>query len=342
MRDPAYGGGLFHRAQIFFDAFITFARRHALACEIVVVEWNPVADAPRFRELLSWPASLGPVTVRFIDVPAAVHARLPNAQLVPFMNTRARNVGVRRARGTYILVTGADVVPNGKLIDFLARGRLSDRAFYRIDRRDLSRDLPAGWSPAWQLAFCRCQDVTVHTYYGSIRERRTWHPLARRKTRHRHQAVLDEYRRHLNCPTYPGPADAFGEDRLIIPADGLHRNASGEFFLMHRDRWHDLRGYTELSTRGHGDSLLCWTAASAGLEQVILNPPARLFHQPHGRAAASNWPATDWRPWYARYLECRRTGEALITNAEDWGLRDEALPEWTFDGSSRRDVTANS
>ena len=26
MRDPAYGGGLFHRAQIFFNAFITFAR----------------------------------------------------------------------------------------------------------------------------------------------------------------------------------------------------------------------------------------------------------------------------------------------------------------------------
>src|SRR6185503_14642630 len=128
MRDPAYGGGLLHRAQVFFNAFIAFARRHALRCEIVVVEWNPVADAPRFRELLSWPKSLGDVTVRFIDVPAAVHQRLPNAQLVPFMNTRARNVGVRRARGTYILVTGADVVPNGTLIQFLANGVLSERA----------------------------------------------------------------------------------------------------------------------------------------------------------------------------------------------------------------------
>ena len=82
MRDPAYGDGLLHRAQIFFKTFITFARRHALPCEIVVVEWNPVADAPRFRELLSWPKSLGHVTVRFIDVPAAVHERLPNATVV--------------------------------------------------------------------------------------------------------------------------------------------------------------------------------------------------------------------------------------------------------------------
>ena len=212
---------------------------------------------------------------------------------------------------------------------------LSERTFYRIDRRDLSRDLPAGWSPIWQLAFCRCQDVTVHTYYGSIRECRTWNPLAWPETWRRHQAVLQEYQRHLDHPTYLGRTDAFGEDRLIIPADGLHRNGSGEFFLMHRDRWHDLRGYTELPTRGHGDSLLCWTAASAGLEQVILSPPARLFHQPHDREAANSWPATDWRPWYARYLECRRAGKPLITNAEDWGLRDEALPEWTIGGATR-------
>jgi hypothetical protein len=329
VRDPAYGGGLLHRAQVFVNAFITFARRHALKCEIVFVEWNPVADAPRFRALLSLPKALGPVTVRFIDVPAVMHEQLPNAQQVPFMNTRARNVGVRRAHGDYILVTGADVVPNHSLMAFLANGLFSDRAFYRIDRRDLSHELPAAWPPAWQLAFCHCQDVTVHTYYGSIREHRKWHPIARRHARQRHEAVLEEYRRHLEQPTYLGPIDAFGEDRLIIPADGLHRNGAGEFFLMHRDRWHDLRGYTELSTRGHGDSLLCWTAASAGLEQIILSPPARLFHQPHDRAAASSWPATDWRQWYARYLECRRTGEALITNTDDWGMRDEALPEWT-------------
>jgi len=334
MRNPAYGEGLVHRAQIFFDILIAFARRYGLSCEIVIVEWNPVADAPRFRELLSWPGSLGPVTVRFIEVPAAVHDRLPNAQHIPFMNTRARNVGVRRARGTYILVTGADVVPSGGLIRFITNTVLSERTFYRIDRRDLSHRLPARWSPRWQLAYCRCQDVTVHTYYGSIRECRRWHPSARRAIKARHQAVLEEYRRHLDSPIYAGPTDAFGQDRLIIPADGLHRNGAGEFFLMHRDRWHELRGYTELSSRGHGDSLLCWTAASAGLDQVILGPPAYLFHQPHSRSAASQWPATDWRPWYARYLECRRTVTALITNAEDWGLRDAGLPEYTCDGRS--------
>jgi hypothetical protein len=203
MRDPAYGGGLFHRAQIFLNALITFARRRAFPCEIVVVEWNPVADAPRFHELLSWPKSLGQVTVRFIDVPAAVHERQPDAQRVPFMNTRARNVGVRRARGTSILVTGADVVPNRPLMDLLAHGRLAERAFYRIDRRDLSRDLPAGWPSAWQLALCRWQDVTVHTYYGSIRERRTWQPRALREIKERHEADPSHGRDRPWAPLIP-------------------------------------------------------------------------------------------------------------------------------------------
>jgi hypothetical protein len=340
MRDPDYGDGLLRRAEIFFRALITLARPRGLSCEIVVVEWNPVPDAPRFRDLLSWPKSLGNVTVRFVEVPAAVHEQLPSAGQIPFMNTRARNVGIRRARGSYILVTGADVVPNGALMDVLASGQLSDRAFYRIDRRDLTHDIPAGWPTSCQLALCSCQDVIVHAYYGSIRERWPWHPSARRRSRKRHDEILQEYQKHLNAPTYTGQPNAFGDDRLIIPADGLHRNASGEFFLMHRDRWHELRGYTELSTRGHGDSLMCWTAASGGLEQVILQPPARLFHQPHGRSAAGTWPATDWRPWYERYLECRRSGEALISNGDDWGLRDHALPEWTLRESEHRKVDA--
>jgi glycosyltransferase involved in cell wall biosynthesis len=326
LRDPGYGGGLRHRAQVFLRGFLALARRYALSCEVVIVEWNPVPDAPRFRETLTWTT---PATVRFIEVPPAVHEKLPNARRYPFQTTTARNVGVRRARGEYILITAADVLPNADLIQLLAAGRLSPKAFYRIDRRDLSEELPADWSVDEQLAFCRIQDVTVNTYYGSIRELGRPSLLARFRIRWRHRTVLQEYRRYQADPEYKGPPDRFGADQVITPGDGLHRNASGDFFLMHRDRWHDVRGYTQIPTWSHGDSILCWTAASAGLKQVILTPPARLYHQPHDRLGTHDWPLTDWRPWYARYLECRRNGTALIVNRDDWGLANEDLPEWS-------------
>jgi hypothetical protein len=335
IRDASYGGALVHRAQVCVNAFLTLAHRHGTCCELIIVEWNPVADAPRFRDLLSWPESLGPATLRFIEVPASVHEQVPDAHLRPFHSATARNVGVRRARGRYILVTGADALPNEALIAFLAHERLLDHAFYRIDRRDLSEAIPVEWSLDRQLAFSERQDVVVNAYYGTISEPGNPSLLARRRIRRRHQAILHEYRRWEADPDYRGEVSGFGNDRLIIPADRLHRNASGDFFLMHRDQWHRLRGYTELPTRGHTDSILCWTAASAGLTQVILERPLRLFHQAHDRDGVSEWPVTDWRSWYARYLECRRAGTALIENAEDWGLRDEVLPEWTFGHQQR-------
>jgi hypothetical protein len=328
LRDPGYGGGLLHRAQVFLRGFLALARRYALSCEVIIVEWNPVPDARRFRETLSWTT---PATVRFVEVPPAIHEKLPNADRYPFQSTTARNVGVRRARGEYILVTAADVLLNTDLIRFLAAGRVSPNAFYRIDRRDLSKPLPAEWSVDQQLAFCKMQDVTVHTYYGSIRELDRRSLLARFWIRWRHRAILKEYRRYQADPEYTASSDRFGADRLIIPADGLHRNASGDFFLMHRDRWHEVRGYSQIPTWAHGDSILCWTAASAGLQQVILTPPARLYHQPHDRLDTRDWPLTDWRPWYERYLECRRKGTPLIVNRDDWGLANEDLPEWSVE-----------
>lgn len=331
VRDASYGGALVDRAQVSVNAFLALAERHGTCCELVVVEWNPVADAPRFRELLSWPDSLGPATLRFIEVPASLHEQLPDARLRPFQSATARNVGVRRARGRHILVTGADALPNDALLAFLAREALLDDVFYRIDRRDLGQAIPAEWPLDRQLAFSERQDVVVNTYYGTIREPGNPSRLARLRTRRRHEAILREYRRWEADPEYWSGA-TFGKDRLVIPADGLHRNGAGDFFLMHRAQWHRLRGYTELPTRGHTDSILCWTAASAGLTQVILEPPLRLFHQAHDRDGVSEWPVTDWRPWYRRYRECRRAGTALVENADDWGLRDEVLPEWTFGG----------
>lgn len=331
-----YAGGLLHRTQVFLNGLIELASRHTLDCEVVLVEWNPPPGAPRFREALTWRDALAraPVTLRFIEVPEEVHRRLPNADRMDFHHMVARNVGIRRARGEYLLGTSSDVLFNSDLIRFLASGPLAADAFYRIDRRDLGEDLPPDRPVDEQIAFCERQDVTVHTYYGSVRERGRSSRLALPSAWLRHRALLREYLRwSRGDPGYRGSSRSFGADRLIIPADGLHRNAAGEFFLMHRNRWHELRGYTQLPTFGHADSILCWTAASAGLRQVILGPACRLYHQRHDRELQGQLPATDWQPWYQRYLECQRRGQTLIGNDEMWGFPDQTFPEWTFGAS---------
>ena len=67
-RNDNHGGNLLRRMQIFVDACINQCKRHNLASELVIVEWNPPADKPKLAEALRWPEDTGPCEVRIIEV----------------------------------------------------------------------------------------------------------------------------------------------------------------------------------------------------------------------------------------------------------------------------------
>ena len=67
----------------------------------------------------------------------------------------AKNVGIRRARGAYILPRDADVFYSDALVSFLARRDLSPDTVYRCDRCDVDPkvlDLPIGDLPTFLQA----------------------------------------------------------------------------------------------------------------------------------------------------------------------------------------------
>ena len=67
-----------------------------------------------------------------------------------------------------------------------------------------------------------------------------------------------------------------------------HTEASGDFMMMSKDAWHQVRGYPEVYTYYHIDSYGVWQAMGFGLNQVIL--PYPIYHQPHGREQHALWP----------------------------------------------------
>ncbi|HVP31735.1 MAG TPA: hypothetical protein VMW35_21500 [Myxococcota bacterium] len=327
VHDPDYGGGLLTRTQTHLDALIALARRARLSAEIVIVEWNPRPDRAPFRESLRWPDELGCVRLRFLEVPAHLHRGLPNADRLPFFEYVAKNVGLRRASGRYLLATNPDLLFGPALVRWLARAPLSPRRFYRVDRRDLSAGVDPGQPLSEQLRFCRAHVDRVHAFFGSYapREPGLWSRLRRRDPA---RSLRREYERHRRDEPARTPPTDTPHARLLLPADGLHRNAAGDFFLMHRDHWFELGGYPELYTHAHIDSILCWSASSAGLSQEILPAGCRLYHQRHHRASHAGFPQTDWTPWYDRYVEARRSGKALVVNDHRWGLADATLRSW--------------
>lgn len=63
----------------------------------------------------------------------------------------------------------------------------------------------------------------------------------------------------------------------------LHTNASGDFQLMSRSYWHLLRGYREVDiTSAYGDGLISFASYAAGIKEVVLKEPLRLYHIDHG------------------------------------------------------------
>ena len=57
----------------------------------------------------------------------------------------------------------------------------------------------------------------------------------------------------------------------------LHTNASGDFTLMSRQDWREVRGYPVLEAPpGRLETLLCYTAHCAGAQEEILHEPMRI------------------------------------------------------------------
>src|SRR5262249_25620452 len=70
----------------------------------------------------------------------------------------------------------------------------------------------------------------------------------------------------------------------------LHTNASGDFTLLSKDHWFQIRGYPELEMLAmHVDGLGCQIAYYAGARQRVLRRPMQIYHMDH-----SNTPG--WKP----------------------------------------------
>jgi hypothetical protein len=300
--------------QNFLDVLFELGARRRARFELVLVEWNRPAGSPPLESALRWPEPL-PFPVRVIEVPPEIHRRMPNADQMDFFEYTAKNVGIRRAHGEFVLATNPDNLFEPAVIDVLAGGELSTDSFYRVDRFDIRSPIPNG-SVEERLEFCRANIWRVNAVGRSIVFDR---PPGRWISRPR---VL---RRATNRYS----EETGGRN---TPETWIHCNASGDFLLMHREHWHRLRGYPELPSSGMLDSYGCVMAVAAGMEQRVLRGSCRIYHQEHHRAA--EWAMGEIPQQSVSYEQFLRdademlaAGRPKIFNSARWGLADFELDE---------------
>jgi hypothetical protein len=166
-RNDGHGGDLLYRMQLFVDALAAQCARHALDAELVLVEWNPPADRPPLIEVLALPAA-ETLPVRIITVPAEVHATLEHADRLPLFQMIAKNVGIRRAQGRFVLATNVDVLLSDELVGALAGGSLDGNRLYRCDRYDVTADIPASAPIDEQLDLCADRVIRINRYNATV------------------------------------------------------------------------------------------------------------------------------------------------------------------------------
>ena len=167
-RNDDHGGNMLARMQAMLDSWIGPAEHYGLSSEIVIVEWNPPADRPRLKNLLRWVSPPECCQVRFIEVPPELHARFQNAASIPLHQMIAKNVGIRRARGEFVLATNLDIIFSAELMEFMAERRLESGTMYRIDRWDVVRTLPSYASLGELLKFCETHMLRVFARDGEF------------------------------------------------------------------------------------------------------------------------------------------------------------------------------
>jgi hypothetical protein len=167
-RNDDHGGNPLYRMQLFVDGLIAQCDRYQLPAELVLVEWNPPADRPRLADSLQWPANDGWCTVRIVEVPTELHSRLEHADRLPLFQMIGKNVGIRRARGTFVLATNIDILFSDELMELVAAQKLDETRVYRVDRVDVPAEIDISWPIEQQLAFCRDNAIRINYYDSTV------------------------------------------------------------------------------------------------------------------------------------------------------------------------------
>lgn len=257
-RNDDHGGRMTERMQCFVNGIAEQAERYDRPVELILVEWNPPQDRPRLAEALRWPKAGGWLDVRIVTVPPQLHDRFVHARSLPLYQMIAKNAGIRRARGEYILATNVDILFDDALFEIITdTSKLQPGKIYRSDRWDIPPDL------------MDCGDI------------RTIRDLAPRRTTCVNAAAGSVAPADFQQGNQAQP-ETSGAYRDNLSKPDLHLNACGDFQLMDRQSWHRLRGYVEFDGFSiHIDSLLGYCAFAHGVEEVRLPSAARHFHIDH-------------------------------------------------------------
>jgi len=284
-RNDNYGENMRQRLEMFVRGLDEHEKKYPGLFELVIVEWNPPEDQAPLNTIIP---ECNHLPIRIITVPNEYHLRTGVRR--PLAEFPAKNVGLRRANGQFVLISNPDVLFSHDLISQLAKRNLQDGIVYRCDRYDFDGDGIDTVKPQDYIKFAFPRIFRLHGM----------------KDQNSLTADVDLSENKIPISSYNGKT--------------IHTNGAGDFMLLSKSAAESVGGfYQGLSCAGHHDSVSMLRFIARGLKQGIFRFPCAILHQDHDR---NIMPGT-WNP-----VEVLETAQ-IIEDDPEWGFKGIEFEQWT-------------
>ena len=335
-RDDNHGGDPQARLKAALGVYKKQAEALKFPIEYIIVDWNsPKEKAGIYPQVKSWGLKSEYLKIRVIKVSETIHRKMDEAK-IPFYQMIAKNVGIRRAKGKFVLASNIDIFLDDELMKLISKRSLNENRMYRSDR--------------WDLDYKFLRRITLKGGHN-IPEKWITRKHFRDKSILKNDLAISAKHQNLSIPAFTSrvPPGRWLKEKVRIwkksfnlygsPGFNLHTNGCGYFTMLSQKAWHALRGYPEFKVFSfHIDSILCHQAHEFGFSEFVFPDPLVHYHIDH----SDGWtPETNdelfkrLRKSKVPFIEnqfdtltqaCRKTKKPLF-NFPIWGLIGDLLPE---------------
>ncbi|ORX58810.1 hypothetical protein DM01DRAFT_1333432 [Hesseltinella vesiculosa] len=253
-----YAGGQYHRFQNFIDSAFLLAEHTKEHIELLIVEWNPPKDKRRIVDVFRFRHS-NYLSYRIITVPKKIHDFLPNRGNSPLHEFEGKNVGIRFARGEFIVCTNQDDIWSHNFHNAIKSRVFKKNVIYL--QYQAPHNIHENFPPSIVDLPAFPDDDTL---YNACR-------------------LEDQNWGHYQLPE-PIKVTTDRENNFILNV----ADQAGDFTLAHRDTWKVPRGYREKGGVAWMDIEFICTATWTFDIPVVYSDKSFCCHQQHNNVWEAN------------------------------------------------------
>ena len=377
-RNDDHGENMKQKNQFFVDLWLKKIKEFNLNAELIIVEWNPNLKEKPLKDVIKISDNENFKRIKIITVDKKLHDTFDSSDKLNFYQMAAKNVGIRRSDGEFILCTNIDIIFSDKMYAFLAKENLKKKVIYRCDRYDIDFNNFNNLELKDENYIENLTCINSQNFSHNIKENKKFfvYPSISslinnaKNTKsfyilnlliilsHKYKKKIGVKKINLHKPSFRNiKINLFKFIKLVnniflnftltflyylfyiiftFTHKKLHTNACGDFTLLDKKSWFDLKGYYEFDGYSwHIDSIFLWRAYFEKIKFVTLKQ--KIFHINHSIGSGYN-PGTDnlfirLKKNNINFIDDKRLQNFItdreknkfVNDNDEWGLKDKYL-----------------